>query len=69
MTLFATLFRFTGFGPASKTPLSRLLRVSKQRRDLLSLTQEQLCDIGVTRAEAEAEAKRPFWDAPNFWRN
>ncbi|WP_424831179.1 DUF1127 domain-containing protein [Ruegeria sp.] len=45
----------------------RLLSLSKQRRDLARLDDRALEDIGVTRAEARAEAARPLWDAPNHW--
>jgi len=31
------------------------------RRALLNLTDAQLADIGITRAEANHEALRPFW--------
>lgn len=31
------------------------------RRALLDLTDAQLADIGITRAEANHEALRPFW--------
>lgn len=34
----------------------------RQRRDLRELTDDQLLDIGLTRAEARREAARPFWD-------
>lgn len=34
----------------------------RQRRDLLELTDDQLRDIGVTRAQARCEAARPFWE-------
>lgn len=34
----------------------------QQRRDLRELTDDQLRDIGLTRAEARREAARPFWD-------
>lgn len=67
MTLFASLSRFAGLGPAAKLSLSRYLNLSKQRRDLSQLTPAQLEDIGVTESEARTEAKRPIWDAPNFW--
>lgn len=39
-----------------------------QRQALKSLDADALDDIGVTRAQAEAEAKRPVWDAPQAWR-
>jgi len=38
-----------------------------QRRALAKLDQTQLRDIGVSRAEAEAEVARPVWDAPFHW--
>lgn len=41
----------------------------RQRRALRSLDGAALCDIGVTRAQAEAEAKRPVWDAPQNWQS
>jgi uncharacterized protein YjiS (DUF1127 family) len=34
---------------------------ARQRRALLSLDDRMLKDIGVSRAEAEREACRPFW--------
>ena len=36
---------------------------AKQRRQLLNLSDEQLDDIGITRAEALEEANKPFWQA------
>ncbi|MEX6500825.1 DUF1127 domain-containing protein [Pseudomonas zhanjiangensis] len=33
----------------------------RTRRALLELSAEQLADIGLSRAEARAEALRPFW--------
>ncbi len=36
---------------------------SRQRRQLAELTDHQLYDIGVTRAEASAEAAKRFWQA------
>lgn len=34
-----------------------------QRHALLQLDEHLLADIGLTRAEAEAEARKPFWVA------
>jgi len=31
------------------------------RRELMTLTDRELHDIGITRSEAEAEASKPFW--------
>ena len=36
--------------------------VARQRRALLALDERVLKDIGITRADAEREASRPFWD-------
>ena len=43
------------------------LDLYKQRRALAKLDQSRLNDIGVSRIDAEAEAKRPLWDAPSHW--
>jgi uncharacterized protein YjiS (DUF1127 family) len=45
--------------------LARLLHwheLARQRRALLALNDRMLKDIGITRVEAEREARRPFWD-------
>ncbi len=38
-----------------------------QRRALAQLDDTLLDDIGVSRRDAEAEARRPLWDAPSHW--
>jgi uncharacterized protein YjiS (DUF1127 family) len=40
----------------------------RSRRALVRLDDHLLRDIGLTRAQAEAEALRPVWDAPLHWR-
>ena len=67
----------TATRPAPCTPtLSRfsvlatfanLYSVWRQRQVLKSLDSAALRDIGVTRAQADAEAERPVWDAPANW--
>ncbi|ALG89610.1 MAG: DUF1127 domain-containing protein [Pseudomonadota bacterium] len=42
--------------------------VAQQRRRLANLDDAQLRDIGLTRAEALAESRRPAWDAPTAWK-
>lgn len=42
----------------------RALAVAHQRHKLARLSDHQLADIGISRAEALAEAHRPFWDVP-----
>ncbi len=41
---------------------------ARQKARLRLLDDRLLQDIGVTRAEAEAEADRPLWDSPAHWR-
>ncbi|MGB5466844.1 MAG: DUF1127 domain-containing protein [Sedimenticolaceae bacterium] len=36
---------------------------ARQRRQLAELSDRQLADIGISRAEASAEAGKPFWQA------
>lgn len=36
---------------------------SSQRRQLLTLDDRTLDDIGISRAEAQAESRKPFWRA------
>ncbi|GHC49131.1 DUF1127 domain-containing protein [Neogemmobacter tilapiae] len=51
--------------------LRRLLiwaSLRRQRQHLLELDAHLLADIGVTAQAAQAEADRPFWDAPESWK-
>ncbi|HYZ27379.1 MAG TPA: DUF1127 domain-containing protein [Geminicoccaceae bacterium] len=52
--------------------LGRVVRwheLACQRRALLTLNDRMLKDIGISRAEAEREAGRPFWrDGIDPWR-
>ena len=43
------------------------LSLYRQRRALAQLDDRALEDIGVTRAQAEKEAKSGFWDVPDHW--
>lgn len=52
-------------GPFRISPRPSLLDaldLYRQRRALARLDDHALDDIGVTREEADAEARRPFWD-------
>ena len=42
----------------------QVLGVLQQRRQLATLSDNQLADIGITREQALIEAARPFWDLP-----
>ena len=40
------------------------LEVARQRRQLFTLDERALKDMGISRADAHREAKRDFWDIP-----
>jgi uncharacterized protein YjiS (DUF1127 family) len=48
--------------------LLRLAAIARSRGRLARLDDHLLQDIGLTRAEAEAEANRPAWDVPSHWK-
>ena len=55
-----------------RDPMLRLLQAAelqRSRRALARLDDHLLRDIGLTRAEAEAEVRRGTWDAPLHWRD
>ncbi|MDQ2090029.1 DUF1127 domain-containing protein [Marimonas arenosa] len=71
MSTPSTLARFSPWfrRPVLRGPqLSALLSLRRQREQLARLDTDALADIGVTRNAALAEARRPFWDAPEHWR-
>ncbi len=45
--------------------LQRWNELARQRRQLAALGDDMLKDIGRSRADAEQEASRPFWDDPD----
>lgn len=47
---------------------SRMLEIRRQQRRLTELNDHLLDDIGLTREQADAEAKAPVWDVPASWR-
>ncbi|WP_037308238.1 DUF1127 domain-containing protein [Ruegeria halocynthiae] len=56
--------------PRRRSVLSVLkdaISLNRQRRTLARLDDRALEDIGVTRRQAQKEAERPVWDAPQFW--
>ncbi len=40
--------------------------VARQRRGLLALDDKALKDVGISRSDALREAKRYFWDLPQY---
>ncbi|OEJ66908.1 DUF1127 domain-containing protein [Magnetovibrio blakemorei] len=45
--------------------VKRAYDVYRQRRHLAHLSARELSDLGITRAQAQFESARPFWDLPN----
>ncbi len=62
--------RAAGFksAPSFRKRLTARLQIMRERAALRDLSDEQLQDLGLSRFEAEKEANRPFWDAPDTWR-
>ncbi len=59
----AAVGRPTG-GLAALITISALwIARSRQRRQLLTLDDRMLADIGISSADADAEARKPFWQA------
>lgn len=70
MSLTALTRPATAHAVPARPLVQRLLAslyLLRSRRALARLSPTQLDDIGLTKAQAETEAKRPFWDAPQHW--
>ena len=50
------------------TGLHRAMILRAERKHLATLDDARLADIGLSRADALAEASRPIWDVPRGWR-
>ncbi|MEL0436278.1 DUF1127 domain-containing protein [Phycobacter sp. K97] len=50
-----------------KDRIALAFALNRQRRALSKLDDTALSDIGISRKAADSEARRPFWDAPDFW--
>jgi len=64
LDLIAPIRTFSVPMPKPVTFLLAMVSLYNQRRTLAKLSDAALADIGVTRAQASAEAARPVWDAP-----
>lgn len=58
---------FIASGIGLRTRFMRAQALYRQRRALARLDAVRLNDIGRTRDEAQAESRRPVWDAPSHW--
>jgi len=50
------------------TMLGQMHSLAKQRADLRQLDAHLLKDLNITPEQAQKEADRPFWDAPDYMR-
>lgn len=48
--------------------LVEMITLAHQRRQLATLDDHLLADIGISRTQAHAEAAQPVWNAPRHWR-
>ena len=55
------LVRGLALRAATMARVSEWQQRSAGRRELISLTERDLRDIGISRSDAEAEASKPFW--------
>lgn len=69
MTVFSTNLltarSHNGQGVALHRRLDLYVTVWMERRALRGLSASRLADLGLTQAQAEAEARRPLWDLPS----
>ena len=47
--------------------VTNMVQLHKERRLLALLDADALTDIGLTKRDAQVEASRPVWDAPDYW--
>lgn len=52
---------------SNRISLFSLFDLARERRALARMDDARLADLGLTREDALAEAKRPFWDVPSHW--
>ncbi len=65
----AGLFARPAKDNTGKLTLFQRLALWRSRRALLDLDDRALTDVGLTRAQAEREARLPVWDVPASWRS
>jgi uncharacterized protein YjiS (DUF1127 family) len=68
MTLSEALFAIPGRRTGMLSRLVARRELARQRARLAELDEHLLRDIGLSRAEALAEAALPNWDPPDWWR-
>lgn len=55
--------------PAWLERILTMFDTEKTRIDLSRVSDEQLKDLGLTRADVQAELTKPEWNVPNYWRS
>ncbi|XXK35686.1 DUF1127 domain-containing protein [Rhodobacteraceae bacterium nBUS_22] len=70
----AISIRAARFAPQFKISISTIIlnvlnriKMQSSRHRLSQLDAKALRDIGLSQAEANREAQKPIWDAPNHW--
>ena len=71
MTTCTTNDRFSDRARPSPSKYLKFMRLAlaahRQRKQLKNLETTALRDLGLTKAQAYAEADRPIWDVPVNW--
>jgi len=70
MSIFSLSMARRGVSARARSPfgIREFLALRRQRQALSELDARLLSDIGLTRYEAEVEARRKAWDVPASWR-
>lgn len=68
MALIETLGRNFGLSSLKTPSFGQMAALRRQRKALVRLDDAALRDLGLSRSEAETEAKRAAWDVPANWR-
>lgn len=55
------LFRTRRADVRARLPVTKWVQNYRSRKALARLTNDELKDIGISRAEARLEAEKPFW--------
>ena len=68
MALIETLGRNFGLSSSITPSFGQMAALRRQRKALTRLDDAALRDMGLTRSDAETEARRAAWDGPANWR-
>ena len=68
MALIASLGRNFGLSAPKVPSFGQMAALRRQRKALVRLDDTALRDMGLSRSDAQIEARRAAWDVPANWR-